>query len=135
MIRKFNSIICCFSHPIHVTDRMRYLDYDIPVLFKADLIFKYFSRKPSKFKYFSSLCEPCNTIIIKKELTLLLHTGTESQKRSLTISERQQFQGLRSLHFQLSTCRHQTEQQTGTTDTQTKQIKGDNPGSILMCSE
>ena len=26
---------------------------------KADLIFKDFSRKPSKFKYFSSLCEPC----------------------------------------------------------------------------
>ena len=31
---------------------------DIPVLFKADLIFEDFSRKPSKFKYFSSLCEP-----------------------------------------------------------------------------
>ena len=31
---------------------------DFPVLFKADLIFKYFSRKSSKFKYFSSLCEP-----------------------------------------------------------------------------
>ena len=31
---------------------------DFPVLFKADLIFKDFSRKPSKFKYFSSLCEP-----------------------------------------------------------------------------
>ena len=29
-----------------------------PVLFKADLIFKDFSRKPSKLKYFSSLCEP-----------------------------------------------------------------------------
>ena len=28
-------------------------------LFKADSIFKGFSRKPSKFKYFSSLCEPC----------------------------------------------------------------------------
>ena len=26
----------------------------------ADLIFKDFSRKPSKFKYFSSLCEPCD---------------------------------------------------------------------------
>ena len=34
---------------------------DFPVLFKADLIFKDFSRKPSKFKYFSSLCEPCNS--------------------------------------------------------------------------
>ena len=31
---------------------------DFPVLFKADLIFKDFSRKPSKFKYFSSLYEP-----------------------------------------------------------------------------
>ena len=32
---------------------------NFPVLFKADLFFKDFSRKPSKFKYFSSLCEPC----------------------------------------------------------------------------
>ena len=31
---------------------------NFPVLFKADLIFKDFSRKPSKFKYFSILCEP-----------------------------------------------------------------------------
>ena len=31
---------------------------DFPVLFKADLIFKDFSRKPSKFKYSSSLYEP-----------------------------------------------------------------------------
>ena len=28
------------------------------VLFKADLNFKDFSRKPFKFKYFSSQCEP-----------------------------------------------------------------------------
>ena len=34
---------------------------DFPVLFKADLIFKDFSSKPSKFKYFSSLCQPCIT--------------------------------------------------------------------------
>ena len=34
-----------------------------PVLFKADLIFKDFSRKPSKFKYFSSLCYPCTIIV------------------------------------------------------------------------
>ena len=27
--------------------------------FKSDLIFKDFLKKPSKFKYFSSLCEPC----------------------------------------------------------------------------
>ena len=33
---------------------------DFPVLFKADLIFNDFSRKPSKFKYFSSPCEPCS---------------------------------------------------------------------------
>ena len=32
---------------------------DFPVLFKADLIFKDFSSKTSKFKYFSILCEPC----------------------------------------------------------------------------
>ena len=31
---------------------------DYPVVFKEDLIFKDFSRKPSKLKYFSSLCEP-----------------------------------------------------------------------------
>ena len=31
---------------------------EFPVLFKADLIFKNFSRKLSKFRYFSSLCEP-----------------------------------------------------------------------------
>ena len=31
---------------------------DFPVLFEADLIFKDFSRKHSKFKYFSSLYEP-----------------------------------------------------------------------------
>ena len=31
---------------------------DFPLLSKADLIFKDFSRKPSKFKYFSSLSEP-----------------------------------------------------------------------------
>ena len=32
---------------------------DFPVLFKAYVFFKDFSRKPSKFKYFSSLCKPC----------------------------------------------------------------------------
>ena len=35
---------------------------DFPVLFKAGLLYKYFSRKPSKIKYFSSLCEPCLTV-------------------------------------------------------------------------
>ena len=33
---------------------------DFSVLFKTNLIFKDFSRKPSKFKYFSRLCEPWN---------------------------------------------------------------------------
>ena len=31
---------------------------DFPVLFKAELIFKDYSSKPSKFKFFPSLCEP-----------------------------------------------------------------------------
>ena len=31
-------------------------------IFKANFIFKDFSRKPSKFKYFSSLCKPCAII-------------------------------------------------------------------------
>ena len=35
---------------------------DFPVLFKAHLFFNDFLRSPSKFKYFSSLCEPCNNI-------------------------------------------------------------------------
>ena len=37
---------------------------DLLVLFKADFIFKDFSRKPSKFKYFSSLCEPCTILML-----------------------------------------------------------------------
>ena len=32
---------------------------DFPGLFKANFNFKDFSRKTSKFKYFSSLCKPC----------------------------------------------------------------------------
>ena len=35
---------------------------NFPELFKADLNSKDFSRKPSKFKYFSSLCEPWSTL-------------------------------------------------------------------------
>ena len=34
---------------------------DFQVIFKAYLIFKDFSRKPSIFKYFSSLSEPCSS--------------------------------------------------------------------------
>ena len=43
---------------VEFKDFSRFLS-DFQVLFKADLIFKDFSRKPSKFKYFSSLCETC----------------------------------------------------------------------------
>ena len=41
---------------VEFKDFLRLLS-DFPVLFKSDLIFKDFFRKPSKFKYFSSLCE------------------------------------------------------------------------------
>ena len=37
---------------------------DFPVLFKAYLIFKDFSREPSEFKDFSSLCEPCRAATV-----------------------------------------------------------------------
>ena len=56
--------------------------YNFPELFKAYFIYKDFSRKPSKFKYFSSLCEPCqgnNTLSALKEIKSLefysLHPG------------------------------------------------------------
>ena len=49
---------------------------DFPVLFKADLIFKDFSRKPSKLKYFSSLCEPCT---ITPVLIVLIHMGNKGE--------------------------------------------------------
>ena len=42
---------------------------DFSVLFKADLFFKDFSRKPSKFKYFSSLCEPCRNCVCETKPT------------------------------------------------------------------
>ena len=45
------------------TEIVEFKDYsrllsDVPVLFKAELIFNDFSRKHFKIKYFSSLCEP-----------------------------------------------------------------------------
>ena len=45
---------------------VRFKDFSSPlsvfqVLFKAKLIFKDFSRKSCIFKYFSNLCEPCDT--------------------------------------------------------------------------
>ena len=51
---------------------------DFPVLFKADLIFNDFSRKPTKFKHFSSLCEPCawNSCEIEGSLVWASSKGT-----------------------------------------------------------
>ena len=46
---------------------------EFPVLFKADLIFKDFSRKPSKFKYFSSLCKLCKLFFLYTEIHIILH--------------------------------------------------------------
>ena len=74
-----------------IKDFSRHLS-DFPVLFKAYLIFKDFSRKPSKFKYFSSLCEPCKpkekhngSVHFKTFVESLLfeyHTGSQSHKMS-----------------------------------------------------
>ena len=49
---------CLFLQKIEFKDFSGHLS-DFPVLFKAYLIFKDFSRKPSIFKYFSRLCKPC----------------------------------------------------------------------------
>ena len=46
---------------------------DFPVLFKGDLIFKDFSSKPSKFKYFSSLCEPWTAFAQSDSSTVLCY--------------------------------------------------------------
>ena len=51
-------MLCPTEKKEEFKDFSRHLS-DFPVLFKAYLIFNYFSRKPSKLKYFSSLCEPC----------------------------------------------------------------------------
>ena len=42
------------------------------VLFKANLIFKDFSRQSCIFKYFSSLCEPCVTTVKLMKFTCSL---------------------------------------------------------------
>ena len=44
-------------------DKSRLLS-DFPVLFKADLIFNDFSRKPSKFKYFQACANPANCLTL-----------------------------------------------------------------------
>ena len=46
--------------------RIQGLFKDFPVLFKAGLIFKDFSRKPSKFKYFQACVDPGVDIIMSK---------------------------------------------------------------------
>ena len=44
----------------------------IQVLFKANFILKDFSRQSCVFKYFSSLCEPCNLLVQGNPINLLL---------------------------------------------------------------
>ena len=52
------SIVLCPIENSRIQGLFKALSY-FPVLFKADLIFKDFSRQSCIFKYFSSLCEPC----------------------------------------------------------------------------
>ena len=51
------SIVLSPTEIVEFNDFLR-LQSDFPVLFKADLIFKDYSRNLSKF---SSLCEPCDS--------------------------------------------------------------------------
>ena len=57
-----------FSRPLSV----------FPVLFKTYLILKDFSRKPSKFKYFSRLCEPSSHAKTQNFKTRLVPYDIES---------------------------------------------------------
>ena len=62
--QQFILILVSINKVSPTENRVEFKDFsrllgDFPVLFKANLIFKDFSRKSSKFKYFSSLCEPC----------------------------------------------------------------------------
>ena len=57
-----------------------------PVLFEADLIFKDFSRKPSKFKYSSSLWEPC-AFFKHFGADILLRLTLNSRKSSLCVNQ------------------------------------------------
>ena len=68
---------------------------DSPVLFKADLSFKDFSRKPPKFKYFSSLCEPC-LIIHHLGSAPIMHMCNQNSGKSQNVS------GLWKYHANLS---------------------------------
>ena len=62
------------------------------MLFKADLILKDFSRKPFKFKYFSSLANPENmeldlyhTVMKNKDTVNPLYNDAVCSKLSLTL--------------------------------------------------
>ena len=55
-LRSLSTVLRVLQKIEEFKDFSRLMSY-FPVLFKADLIFKDFSRKPSKFKYFSSLCQ------------------------------------------------------------------------------
>ena len=58
---------------------------DFQVLFKADLILKYFWRKPSKFKYFSSLCEPCFIFLLFLSLQKTFNVVVEKGHLNMTV--------------------------------------------------
>ena len=58
---------------------------DFPVLFKADLIFKDFSGKPSKCKYISSLCEPWDQTVWKPNLVGTIVVSTQQSRGSLKL--------------------------------------------------
>ena len=59
---------------VEFKDFLRLLS-DFPVFFKEDLIFNDFSRKPSKFKHFSSLCAPCNSLSFIHIILLYIRLG------------------------------------------------------------
>ena len=61
--QQFYTDLVLLSTVLSPTEKVVFKDFsrlwsDFPVLFRADFIFKDFSRKPSKFKFFSSLCKP-----------------------------------------------------------------------------
>ena len=60
-LRIYQQLMCLVQQKIEKFKDFPRLFVDFPVLVKADLIFKDFSRNPSKFKNFLSLHEPCST--------------------------------------------------------------------------
>ena len=67
---------------------------DFPVLFNEDYFFKEFSRKPSIFKYFSSLYEPCRFPFHVLYPTLTFDKS-KVNKRIITIPVKQPFNVVR----------------------------------------